>query len=397
MKLAIVTTHPIQYNAPWFRLLAKEPGVEIKVFYTWEQSKNNDKYDPGFGRMVEWDIPLLEGYEYTFVKNTSISPGSHHYKGIVNPTLNYEIQEWDAEAVLIFGWPFKSHLACMKYFKGKIPVLFRGDSTLLDEQPGFRQIIRRLFLRYIYSFIDYALYVGTNNKRYYLAHGINESQLVFVPHAIDNNRFIQKQQEYKNEAESWKAELGISADDFVVLFAGKFNHKKNPHFMLQLANRLPADSIKFLMVGNGELEQDLKNLSADNRIIFVDFQNQSKMPVIYHMCNVFILPSDGPGETWGLAINEALACNKYVIATGKCGGAVDLIQDNINGRLIEPGDVSSAAQYIQELMTSDNIDNNSTVNNKLLGKYSFANIVEQLSGLLKKLEVVKTEISAGDN
>ena len=78
MKLAIVTTHPIQYNAPWFRLLAKEPGVEIKVFYTWEQSKNNDKYDPGFGRMVEWDIPLLEGYEYTFVKNTSTSPGSFY-------------------------------------------------------------------------------------------------------------------------------------------------------------------------------------------------------------------------------------------------------------------------------------------------------------------------------
>ncbi len=389
MKLAIVTTHPIQYNAPWFKLLAEEPGIVVKVFYTWEQANTNTKFDPGFGRMVSWDVPLLEGYDYTFVKNTSVTPGSHHYKGIVNPTLNKEIEKWGAQAVLIFGWPFKSHLACMKYFKGKIPVLFRGDSTLLDEQPGFKQLLRRLFLKYVYSFVDYALYVGTNNKQYFLAHGIKEKQLVFVPHAIDNNRFAQNLQEYRNEAEHWRTELGISPDDFVVLFAGKFNNKKNPHFIIELARLLPDNRLKFVLVGNGELEEDLRNAATDERTIFIDFQNQSKMPVIYHLCNVFILPSNGPGETWGLAINEALVCNKYVVATAKCGGAIDLIQNNINGLLIEPGDIQGAVEYIKSLMTSDKVDEHVTVNNAILEKYSFTNIVKQLSGLLKKLEMLK--------
>lgn len=389
MKLAIVTTHPIQYNAPWFKLLAEEPGIVVKVFYTWEQANTNTKFDPGFGKMVSWDIPLLEGYDYTFVKNTSASPGSHNYKGIVNPTLNKEIEKWGAEAVLIFGWPFKSHLACLKYFRGKIPVLFRGDSTLLDEQPGIKQLLRRLFLKYVYSFVDYALYVGANNKRYFQAHGIKEKQLVFVPHAIDNNRFVQNLQEYRNEAEHWRTELGISPDDFVVLFAGKFNHKKNPHFIIELAQLLPDNRLKFVLVGNGELEEDLKNAAEDKRIIFVDFQNQSKMPVIYHLCNVFILPSNGPGETWGLAINEALACNKYVVATDKCGGAIDLIQNNINGLLIEPGDIHATAEYITGLVTKGMVDEHTTVNKTILEKYSFTNIVKQLSGLLKKLEVLK--------
>ena len=72
MKLAIVTTHPIQYNAPWFGLLAEQPGVNIMVFYTWEQVNVNTKFDPGFGRIISWDIPLLDGYDYTFVKNTAI-------------------------------------------------------------------------------------------------------------------------------------------------------------------------------------------------------------------------------------------------------------------------------------------------------------------------------------
>ena len=84
MKLAIVSTHPIQYNAPFFRRLAQEPEIDLHVFYTWEQAASGPKFDPGFVRAVEWDIPLLEGYEYNFVKNTASEPCSHHYKGIIN-------------------------------------------------------------------------------------------------------------------------------------------------------------------------------------------------------------------------------------------------------------------------------------------------------------------------
>ncbi len=384
MKLAIVTTHPIQYNAPWFRLLANQAGIRLKVFYTWEQSNNNEKFDPGFGKVVSWDIPLLDGYDYTFVKNTSKTPGSHHFKGIINPTLNNEIEEWGANAVLVFGWPFKSHLACIKYFKGKIPVLFRGDSTLLDEKRGIKQFLRRLFLKYVYSFVDYALYVGSNNKKYFLAHGLKEKQLVFVPHAVDNNRFVEKKSEYINEALNWKNELGISPDDFVILFAGKFNSKKNPFFLLELAKKLPGNTFKFVLVGNGELEQSLKKAATDERIIFLDFQNQSKMPVVYHLSDVFILPSVGPGETWGLAINEALVSNKYVIATTKTGGAIDLIRNNINGFIVEPYDAAGAAEYIKQLVHKSN-DENTFENRVVLGKYSFSNIVQQLKQLLQTL------------
>lgn len=389
MKLAIVSTHPIQYNAPWFKLLAQKQEIQVMVFYTWEQSNTNEKFDPGFGKMVSWDIPLLDGYDYTFVKNTSDTPGSHHYKGIINPTLNQEIQDWGADAIIVVGWAFKSHLACIKYFKGRIPVLFRGDSTLLDELPGIKQFLRRIFLRYVYSFVDYALYVGTNNKKYFLAHGLKEKQLVFVPHAIDNSRFTDNFQTYRAEAEQWKVSLGIKPDDFVILYAGKFNKKKNPHFIIELARQLPDKRVKFLMVGNGELEQSLKNDTTDERIIFLDFQNQSRMPVVYYMSDVFILPSVGPGETWGLAINEAMACGKYVVATTKTGGAVDMIENSINGLVINPDDIAKTAKYINDLMDSHGNEKCIEINKIKLEKYSFGNIVKQVTGLLLHLNVNK--------
>ncbi|MBS1774582.1 MAG: glycosyltransferase family 4 protein [Bacteroidetes bacterium] len=387
MKLAIVTTHPIQYNAPWFRMLAAESKHSLKVFYTWEQSQANEKFDPGFNKTISWDIPLLEGYDYTFVKNVSAAPGSHHFKGVDNPTLIAEIKNWGAEAVMVIGWPFKSHLACMRYFKGKIPVLFRGDSTMLDEQPGFKRLLRRLFLKYIYSNIDYALYVGTNNKQYFLSHGVKESKLCYVPHAIDNKRFTENSKEDSKAASEWRARLGISNDDFVILYAGKIEEKKNVRYMLKLAGILTDSKFRFVIVGNGPIENAIKQeASTDKRIIFIDFQNQLKMPLVYRLSDVFILPSKGPGETWGLALNEAMACEKPVIASNKVGGAIDLIRGN--GVIIDPDDVTDAAKYINTLEGDKNKLVHAGLESKAIVKdFSFQQIVNNITLLLNKISL----------
>ncbi|PZQ98737.1 MAG: glycosyl transferase family 1, partial [Flavobacterium psychrophilum] len=80
--------------------------------------------------------------------------------------------------------------------------------------------------------IDHALYVGTNNKQYFLKHGLKESQLEFAPHAIDNERFSNGADVFEEEALKWRQELGLGTDEVVVLFAGKFEPKKNPFFIL---------------------------------------------------------------------------------------------------------------------------------------------------------------------
>lgn len=383
MRLAIVTTHPIQYNAPWFRLLAQQSDIEVKVFYTWEASENVAKYDPGFGKVIAWDIPLLEGYEYTFVRNIASDQGSHRYKGIDNPTLNKEIDAWGAQAILVFGWAYKSHLGCIRHFKNKIPVLFRGDSTLLDETGGIKQIIRRVLLRYVYSFIDYALYVGQNNKNYYLKHGINERQLVFVPHAIDNDRFAADENTFHEEAKRWKATIGIPENCFTILFAGKLEAKKNPEYLLKLAKRLKDPDFRFVIVGNGEQEPMLKKAAEnDNRIFFLDFQNQKKMPIIYRVGDVFVLPSKGPGETWGLAINEAMACGRPVITSTKTGGAIDMVADN--GIILDPDDIDTAEKYIRHLKSDQSYYRQQSGNAKSkVSAYSYKKVVETITELLR--------------
>ena len=340
-KLAIVTSHPIQYNAPLFRLLHQRGQINIKVYYTWGQTQTGEKYDPGFGKHVDWDIPLLDGYDNCFVENISTDPGSHHFKGIINPSLVEDIRNWKPDSIMVFGWSFKSHLHCLRYFYKKLPVLFRGDSTLLDEAGGFKKMIRAMFLKWVYRHVDHALYVGTQNKLYYLRHGLNEDQLAFAPHAIDNDRFTDRTLIFSNEALLWRKTLQIREGDLVFLYAGKLEQKKDPAILIKAFEKVYHPTLHLIIVGNGTLEKELKQqYNGLKGLHFFDFQNQTLMPVIYYICDVFVLPSCGPGETWGLSVNEAMACGKPVIVSNKSGCAIDLVDEGQNGFTFNAGNIN---------------------------------------------------------
>ncbi|GAA3975260.1 glycosyltransferase family 4 protein [Mucilaginibacter dorajii] len=371
MRLAIITTHPIQYYAPVFKLLHEKQEISIKVFYTWGE-KALEKFDPGFGKTIAWDIPVLEGYPYEWVKNTSTKPGSHHFKGIINPHLITQIEVWQADAILVFGWAYHSHLKALRYFKNKIPVYFRGDSTLLDTKKGIKSVLRSLFLKWVYRHVDHAFYVGANNKAYFKKHGLKEWQLSFAPHAIDNERFAADR---TTEAVQLRKNLGIDPGDTLVLFAGKLEDKKSPGLLLDAFITLKAPKTHLLFVGNGILEIELKtNASKNHNVHFMEFQNQSVMPVIYLACDLFCLPSKGPGETWGLAVNEAMAAGKPVLVSDKCGCAIDLVTNN-NGIIFNSENVEDLTLNLQKLLGDHSLLNKYGMESKaLIKEWSFANI-----------------------
>lgn len=344
--LAIITTHPIQYNAPFFKLLAGRGIVGVKVFYTWPQAVEGFD-DPDFGVKVQWDLPLLEGYDFEMVENVSKQPSSKRYGGIDNPSLIRRIEAYNPDAVLVFGWKLKSHLQVMRHFKGRVPVWFRGDSTLLDYRVRrfadvrrgnllgdgialVKYMMRKKLLCWVYSHVDKAFYVGHNNKEYYLEHGLTEERLVYAPHAVDNARFgIEPHGAQQQLLDEWREKLGINSEDFVILYCGKFEYRKNLIFFLKTFLDLYDLSegkdhrIKFVMFGNGPQEDQLRNISKGNdNVLFMPFQNQGLMPIVYRLGNLFCLPSQS--ETWGLAINEAMACGRAVLVSDKVGCAVDL-------------------------------------------------------------------------
>ncbi len=350
-KVAFIISHPIQYYVPILKGLVDRGNIELKVFYTWgEQSIT--KFDPGFNRVVEWDIPLLDGYSYEFLKNISKDPGTHHYSGVNNPDIINKIKEYNPDKIVVFGWSFKSHLKVLRYFKGKVPIYFRGDSHLLTEQVGYKKLIRKIFLRWVYSHVDYAIAVGKNNHDYYRWVGLKEKQILFAPHAIDENSFLDNNGEFELEAKHFKNSLGISNDHVVFLYTGKFEYRKDLKTLISAKIQLKDKPCTLILVGNGPDEQELKVLSTtDKNIHFIAFMNQSKMPMVYRCADVFVLPSIS--ETWGLGINEAMNCGLAIIASDKVGAAIDLISNN--GFIFEAGKANSLVEKM--LMFIDDSEN----------------------------------------
>jgi glycosyltransferase involved in cell wall biosynthesis len=347
-RLAIITTHPIQYYAPVFRALTRSDRVHPRVFFTWSQSAAGPIFDPGFGTSYEWDVPLLDGYESEFVPNVAANPGLTHFDGVVTPELTERIASWRADAVLVFGWNLRSHLAALRYFKSRLPVFFRGDSTLLDASSSARAVARRLFLTWIYRHVDVAISVGQNNRDYFHWCGLPQSRIKFAPHSIDNDRFADPSHRESQRADGLRKEMGIREDEILYLYAGKLIDKKDPILLLDAFSSMsrPAHLAFF---GGGELEAELRRRARDKpNIHFRPFQNQSAMPGVYRLGDVFVLPSKGPGETWGLAINEAMASARAVIAGSRVGAARDLVMPGTNGWVFESGSAEALTRTLRE-------------------------------------------------
>jgi glycosyltransferase involved in cell wall biosynthesis len=219
------------------------------------------------------------------------------------------------------------------------------------------------------------------NYQYYLAEGLKPKQLFFAPHAIDNQRFSDDNIEIINSAKILRASLGIYENDLVFLFAGKLENKKDPFILLNSFVAVALEkNVHLVFVGNGELENQLKISSVENKQVhFINFCNQSEMPAIYHMADIFVLPSAGPGESWGLAVNEAMANGKAIIVSDKCGCAATLVKEGFNGFVFQAGNQSMLELAIKKLIEDKKIVEKMKIESKsMIADYNFKAIAEAI-------------------
>jgi glycosyltransferase involved in cell wall biosynthesis len=349
-RLAFIVSHPIQYYAPLYQNLAARRDVEIKVFFTWHAA-SEAVVDRGFQRPVAWDIPLTQGYDHELVANLARDPGTHHFFGLRNPSLVERVLAWKPDAVHITGWAWASHLAALRAFhRLRLPILFRGDSHLLDGRRNW--LIKKAVLSAVYSWPAAFLATGRANWYYYKAFGVNDERLFPCPHSIDVARFAEPDAEYEFEAKKWREALGIGPDSLVILFAGKFEPKKNPLALMEAVISRNDGRMVLVMVGDGELQQAVAERAAraPQAVRILPFQNQSRMPIVYRLGDVFVLPSLY-GETWGLAVNEALASNRPVLASNRVGCAADVITPEC-GFVFDPYDAMALTRALDEVVAS---------------------------------------------
>jgi glycosyltransferase involved in cell wall biosynthesis len=349
-RLAIVASHPIQYHAPWFRALATR--IDLRVFFCHRQD-GIGQAAAGYGEAFEWDVPLLDGYPFTWLTNVSRDPNVFRFRGCDTPTIADELRAGRFDACIVTGWYLKSFLqtffACDRL---GIPAFARGDSQLSTARSTAKKLLKYWPYRFLLNRVAGHLCVGDANRRYLEHYGVPRERLFLVPHAIDTAWFGERAERAvaSGAVDRIRGELGADDDTRIALFVGRLVAMKRPmDFVEAIARASKSRPIVGAMVGNGPLADDLRSRAEAIRapIRFLGFRNQSELPAIYAAAQMIVLPSEAE-ETWGLVVNEAMACGVPAVVSDAAGCATDLIRPD-TGLSYSVGDVEGLARAIVAL------------------------------------------------
>jgi glycosyltransferase involved in cell wall biosynthesis len=345
IRLAIVASHPIQYQVPWFRGLAKQPDVELKVCFA--LLPDAAQQGTGFRVRFQWDIPLLDGYSWVALENVRRYARLDSFFGSSTPGILSALRGDRPDVVLINGWNALPLLQALRAARrlGILRVV-RGESNSLWPRPAWKRFAHRQLLAQYDAFLA----IGKANRQFYAANGVPDSRIFSAPYFVDNDRFEGSARAAGKQVS--RLRWNIAADAFCVLFAGKLEPKKR---ILDLVRALglvlrQGANVHLLVAGAGPLMEDARALAGRERVpfTFTGFLNQTELPQAYAAADVLVLPSDF-GETWGLVVNEAMACGLPAIVSDRVGCGPDLVEPGVTGAVFPFGDVQALARCVLEL------------------------------------------------
>jgi len=354
IRLAYCLSHPIQYQEPLLRRIAAEPGIDLTVYYSSDFS-TRQYYDRGFGREVEWEIPLLSGYKYKILPRV---PGTKNIYSARPPSTGYLRAFLRAKHDVVWVHGYHTANALHALIAAKLigaKTLVRTDSTLLDrERSPAKQRARKIFFSSLRRLVDGVLPVGIRNAEYWRAMlGADVPQFT-LPYAVDNGWFAERAAAAAQTREELRAELGLAPGRKVILFAAKLIERKRCIDLIEAYARAFALRTKapyLLIVGDGAEAERLKQRAAEidaDGIRFAGFRSQPEMPRFYDLCDIFCLPS--VHEPWGLAINEVMACGRPVIVSDEVGCQPDLVHDGETGLVFPAKNVEALAACLRRVV-----------------------------------------------
>ncbi len=347
-KVVVVATHPIQYHAPWYRALVAE-GVDLHVLFS--HLPDADHQALGFGGRFQWDVPVLEGYSWSVLRQVRESPDLGTFAGLRNAGMGRALADLAPDAVVLTGW---NSLPLVQGLRAAIqlgiPTVVRGESNALRPRAPWKEAGQRVLLSAYDAFVS----IGKANRTLYERSGVPPERIVDGGYFVDEEHFAALQAKEAPRRAALREEWGIPECACCFLFAGKLQAKKRPlDFVAGLdeaARHLPAGAIHGLVVGSGELEAEARReaISRAAPITFAGFLNQNEIGRAYAAADALVLPSD-LGETWGLVVNEAMLFGLPVVVSDRVGCGPDLVCDGTTGFVFPFGSVDALRGRMVEL------------------------------------------------
>ena len=359
LRLAVVVSHPIQHFAPWHREVARIPGVELKVFFCCDWGVVG-YFDPQFQIEVAWDIPLLDGYDHEFLPIRK-RPERLGFWEVDNPDVGRALASFRPDVVQVFGYARRTNWRAVRWARrARVPVMMFSDSNLAAPRSMARRAAKYAVVRWFYSYIDGALYVGENNRRYHMHYGLPDDRLFRGVLPIDRERLVASVADFAEARQRVRRKHGIPDDAFVVLFCGKLTANKRPIDVLHASAALQREGLPVwaLVVGEGSERAAIEACAQSegiHRLTMTGFVNQSSIGEYYAASDVLALSSEF--ESFGLVVSEAASFGVPAVVTESvgCVGEDDAARPGVNALTYPCGDVDALTDALRRLCTEASV------------------------------------------
>ncbi len=216
VRLAIFATHPIQYQAPLWRLLSAHEDLDVQVVYCCDHGVV-EYTDDEFGKSFAWDVPLLGGYRSQIIRSGSIST-----PGILKiPECRKLLGALRPNCVLVQGY-YAAHTRQLRFWSKRLGVklVVRGEFTDCRPRPSYlKNMVAEFYRSWFYRGVDAFCYIGRDARAHLVKRGVTENRLFFSPYSVDD-QFFEKQKQSMSRLDA-RRELNIPDNAIVFLFSGK--------------------------------------------------------------------------------------------------------------------------------------------------------------------------------
>jgi|LSQX01.2.fsa_nt_gb glycosyltransferase involved in cell wall biosynthesis len=326
-----------QFTMPNIELLQKM-GCEVHVAANFEEG-NTSSVD----RVKQFQKVLeklgVSYYHIGFSRNvTSIDRHLDAYKRVLKLLTDNEYDFIHCHS------PIGGVIARLAAHKKKTPVVYTAHGFhFYRGAPLLNWVFYYPIERWLARYTD--VLITLNREDYFRAKSFKANTVEYIPGVGIDSHAIGA---VEVDAETKRAELGISRDAFLLLSVGELNVNKNHQAVIKAVAEMKDPSVHYVICGGGALEDRLRNLAhqlgVGDRVHLIGFRTD--VVQIAKSVDLFVFPSYREGLS--LALMEAMATGLPIVCS-KIRGNVDLVDDGKGGFLVAPNDYSGFAEKIAML------------------------------------------------
>jgi len=346
-RLALITEIIAPYRISVFNALAARDDVDLSVIFLAETDASLRQW-PVYKEDICFAYQVLPSWRWRVAG----------YNLLLNREMGARLDRLCPEVVVCGGYNYLASWQALWWANSRrIPFMLWSESNLRDMRSRYA-IVEALKKRFVTA-CDGFVVPGRASLEYLRELGVGDRPIFTAPNAVDVDFFSQTSRWAREHAADVRRKKGLPERYF--LFVGRLVAEKGVFELLEAYVKLGADmhgAPGLVFVGDGIDRRHLEARAqerARGQVQFFGFAQREDLAEFYGLAEALILPTYS--DTWGLVINEAMACALPVIVSKAAGCVEDLVEEGLNGFVVPPRDVDALRTAMRALLESTELHN----------------------------------------